>query len=171
MLNRIIDFSLHHRLIVLLGTLAVVIAGSIAFQRLPIDAFPDTTPVQVQVNTIAPSLSPLELERQVTFPVEQALAGLPGLLEVRSLSRFGLSQVTAIFEDDTDIWLARQVVGERLRSVALPSGIDLPQLGPVATGLGEVFHYLVLMDGGLAHRCRRSSAHPRASPGESFVGR
>lgn len=146
MLNRIIELSLRHRLVVLLATAAIVVAGTIAFRRLPIDAFPDTTPVQVQVNTVAPALSPLELERQVTFPVEQAISGLPGLLEVRSLTRFGLSQVTVIFEDGTDIWLARQVVGERLRGVVMPPGIAQPQLGPVATGLGEVFHYIVTGD-------------------------
>jgi hypothetical protein len=100
--------------------LAIAIAGVLAFVRLPIDAFPDTTPVQVQVNTVAPALSPLEIERQITAPVEQALSGLPGLKEVRSLSRFGLSQVTLIFEDGTDIYLARQVVSERLQAVELP---------------------------------------------------
>lgn len=146
MLNRIIELSLRHRPLVLLATAGLVIAGIIAFRRLPIDAFPDTTPVQVQVNTVAPALAPLELERRVTFPIEQAISGLPGLEEVRSLSRFGLSQVTVIFEDGTDIWLARQVVGERLRGVELPPGIGQPQLGPVATGLGEVFHYLVTGD-------------------------
>jgi cobalt-zinc-cadmium resistance protein CzcA len=146
MLNRIIELSLRHRLLVLLGTLGIIVAGVLAFRRLPIDAFPDTTPVQVQINTIAPALSPLELERQVTFPVEQAISGLPGLEEVRSLTRFGLSQVTVLFDDDTDIWLARQVVSERLRSVELAPGIAPPQLGPVATGLGEVFHYLVTGD-------------------------
>ncbi len=146
MLNRIIDLSLRHRFLVLFATLAIVIAGAIAFRRLPIDAFPDTTPIQVQINTVAPSLSPLELERQVTFPVEQAISGLPGLDEVRSLTRFGLSQVTVIFEDGTDIWLARQVVAERLQGVVMPPGIGQPQLGPVATGLGEVFHYVVTGD-------------------------
>lgn len=146
MLNRVIELSLRHRMLVLLATLAIVVGGAIAFRRLPIDAFPDTTPTQVQINTVAPALSPLELERQVTFPVEQAISGLPGLEEVRSLTRFGLSQVTAIFEDGTDIWLARQVVTERLRGVVMPPGIGQPQLGPVATGLGEVFHYVVTGD-------------------------
>lgn len=146
MLNRVIELSLRHRFLVLLATLAIVIGGAVAFRRLPIDAFPDTTPIQVQINTVAPALSPLELERQVTFPVEQAISGLPGLEEVRSLTRFGLSQVTVIFEDGTDIWLARQVVAERLRGVVMPPGIGQPQLGPVATGLGEVFHYVVTGD-------------------------
>jgi cobalt-zinc-cadmium resistance protein CzcA len=147
MLNRIIELSLRHRLVVILASLGVVIAGIIALRRLPIDAFPDTTPVQVQINTVAPALSPLEIERQITAPVEQAIAGLPGLEEARSLTRFGLSQVTVIFEDGTDIYLARQVISERLQAVALPPGIERPALGPVATGLGEVLHYIVTGEG------------------------
>ncbi|HZM16120.1 MAG TPA: CusA/CzcA family heavy metal efflux RND transporter [Candidatus Krumholzibacteria bacterium] len=143
MLNRIITWSLQHRLVVLVAWAILVVAGLDAFRRLPLDAFPDTTPVQVQINTVAPSLSPLEIERQITFPLEQAISGLPHLHDVRSLSKFGLSQVTVIFEDGTDIYLARQVVMERLQTVALAPGIDKPQLGPVATGLGEIFHYLV----------------------------
>jgi heavy metal efflux system protein len=141
MLEKIIDLSLRHRLVVLLATLAAAVAGVIAFRRLPIDAFPDTTPVQVQVNTVAPSLSALEIERQITAPLEQSISGLPRLVELRSLTRFGLSQLTLVFEDGTDIYLARQVVSERLQSAELPAGIPRPQLGPVATGLGEVFHY------------------------------
>ncbi len=143
MLTAVIDWSLRHRLVVLLAWIAVVVVGALAFRRLPMDAFPDTTPVQVQVNTVAPALSPLEIERRATAPVEQSLSGLPGLTEVRSLSRFGLSQVTLTFEDGTDVWLARQVVGEKLQALDLPPGIARPELGPVATGLGEVFHYLV----------------------------
>src|SRR5512134_3259535 len=114
MLNRIIHWSLDHRLVVILAWTLVAVLGVIAFLQLPIDAFPDTTPVQVQVNTVAPALSPLEIERQITAPIEQAISGLPGLHEVRSLSKFGLSQVTVIFEDGTDIYLGRQVVSERL---------------------------------------------------------
>jgi cobalt-zinc-cadmium resistance protein CzcA len=147
MLDAIITWSLRHRLIVILAWLGIAIAGVIAFVRLPIDAFPDTTPVQVQVNTVAPALSPLEIERQITARVEQGISGLPDLVEVRSLSRFGLSQVTVVFEDGTDIYRARQVVSERLRGVKLPMGVEPPTLGPVATGLGEVFHYLVTGDG------------------------
>ncbi len=143
MLHWIIDWSLKNRLIVLLGAVAVCIAGGLAFRRLPIDAFPDTTPVQVQINTIAPALSPLEIERQATAPIEQAISGLPHLLEVRSISKFGLSQVTCTFEEGTDIYLARQVVSERLLTVELPPSVQRPKLGPVATGLGEVFQYLV----------------------------
>ncbi len=143
MLNRVIRGSIRHRVAVLVAAAALAALGAYAFLRLPIDAFPDTTPVQVQVNTVAQALSPLEIERQITAPIEQTISGLPGLTEVRSISKFGLSQVTVIFEDGTDIYLGRQVVMERLASVELPPGIERPQLGPVATGLGEVFHYLV----------------------------
>ena len=143
MLNRVIHWSLNHRLVVILAWAFVAVMGVVAFLRLPLDAFPDTTPVQVQVNTVAPALSPLEIERQISAPLEQAISGLPKLKEVRSASRFGMSQVTVIFEDGTDIYLSRQVVMERVQGVELPQGIDRPQLGPVATGLGEVFHYLL----------------------------
>lgn len=143
MLNRVIHWSLNHRLVVIAAWAMVAVLGMIAFLRLPLDAFPDTTPVQVQVNTVASALSPLEIERQVSAPLEQAISGLPKLKEVRSTSRFGMSQVTVIFEDGTDIYLSRQVVMERVQGVALSPGIEKPQLGPVATGLGEVFHYLL----------------------------
>ncbi len=143
MLNRIICWSLSHRLAVMIAWTGLACLGGLAFLRLPMDAFPDTTPIQVQVNTVAPALSPLEIERQVTAPLEQAISGLPKLKEVRSTSRFGMSQVTVIFEDSTDIYLSRQVVSERIQGVQLPPSIQKPQLGPVATGLGEIFHYLV----------------------------
>ncbi|MEQ9503472.1 MAG: CusA/CzcA family heavy metal efflux RND transporter [Deltaproteobacteria bacterium] len=146
MLERIIDLSLTHRAAVLAVTLVLVIGGVASFARLPFDAFPDTTPVQVQVNTNAPALAPLEVERQITFPLEQAVSGLPGLVEVRSVSKFGFSQITAIFGDEIDIYLARQVLAERLHSVGLPPGVEPPSLGPVSTGLGEVFQYLVESD-------------------------
>ncbi len=143
MLTRVIDLCLRYRPIVLLATAVLALIGLSSLARLPFDAFPDTTPVQVQVNTTAPALSPLEVERQITFPVEQAISGLPGLTEVRSISKFGFSQVTAIFDDDTDIYLARQVVSERLAAAELPEGVGRPALGPVATGLGEVFQYVL----------------------------
>ena len=143
MLNRIISWSIRHRRAVIASSLLLALMGAVAFSHLPIDAFPDTTPVQVQINTTAPALAPLEVERQITFQVEQAISGLPGLKEVRSISKFGLSQVTVIFDEGTDIYRGRQTVMERLQTVELPSGIERPQLGPVATGLGEVFHYLV----------------------------
>src|SRR5262245_43118560 len=143
MLNWIITWSLRHRLVVVLVWAGLAVAGLVAFNRLPLDAFPDTTPAQVQVNTVAPSLAPLEIERRITLPIEQGLAGLPDLHEVRSLSKFGLSQVTLVFADGTDIYRSRQVVMERLQALDLPPGIERPSLGPVATGLGEIFHYLV----------------------------
>ncbi len=143
MLNRIIDFSLQNRLLVCLLSIALVIIGGRALTRLPIDAFPDTTPVQVQINTGVPSLNPTEAEQQVTIPVELAVSGLPGLQNVRSISKFGLSQVVATFTDDTNIYRARQLIMERLQEVQLPAGIERPTLGPISTGLGEVFHYVV----------------------------
>ena len=145
-LDRLIDFSLRQRGVVLLGSAILVAAGLASFQRLPFDAYPDTTPVQVSVNTVAAALAPLEVERQITAPLEQAISGLPGLVEVRSISKFGFSQITAVFDDDTDVYLARQVVGERLQTVELPDGVGLPGLGPVSTGLGEVFQYLIESD-------------------------
>ncbi len=146
MLNRIINVSLHHRVLVCLLSAVLVIVGVVAVGRLSIDAFPDTTPVQVQVNVVAPSLNPLEVEQQITLAVELAIGGLPGLQNVRSVSKFGFSQVVATFDDSTRIYLARQLVSERLSGVELPEGIGRPQLGPIATGLGEVFHYLVTSD-------------------------
>ena len=143
MLSWIVTCSLRHRLIVLALTAMLVIAGGFSLARLPIDAFPDTTPVQVQINTVAPALSPAEIEQQITFPVEQAISGLPALKETRSISKFGLSQVTVLFEDGTEIYFARQLVMERLGTVELPQGLPKPTLGPVATGLGEVFHYIL----------------------------
>jgi len=143
MLTRTIDWSLRHRFIVLGAAAAVVAAGVLAFRDLPIDAFPDTTPTQVQVNAAAPALTPEEVEQQLTIPIENALSGLPRVEELRSISKFGLSQVTLRFQDGTDLWFARQQVAERVGRVEVPPGVERPSLGPVATGLGEVFHYLV----------------------------
>jgi cobalt-zinc-cadmium resistance protein CzcA len=148
MLNWIISWSLRHRLLVLGLTAAVMAAGILAIRRLDIDAFPDTTPVQVQINTVAPALGPEQIEQLITFPVEQAISGLPSLENVRSISKFGLSQVVVTFHDGTDIYFARRLVGERLTTVRLPPGIPPPEMGPVATGLGEVFHYVVTSEGG-----------------------
>ena len=145
--DHFIRWSLRHRGLVLVAWALLAVAGVVSFSQLPLDAFPDTTPVQVQVNTTAPQLSPEEIERQITWPVEQALSGLPELVELRSLSRFGLSQVTLVFDEGADIWRARQVVSERIGAVSMPEGVDRPALGPVATGLGEVFHYLVRGEG------------------------
>ncbi len=147
MLNWIIDASLRHRFAVITLVLAMATAGVLSLRYLDIDAFPDTTPVQVQINTAAPSLLPEEVERQITVPVEQAISGLPGLKQVRSVSKFGFSQVTVVFADGTDIYFARQLVGERLFTVQLPQGIERPSMGPVASGLGEVFHYVLTYEG------------------------
>lgn len=147
MLNWVIGFSLRHRAAVILGTLVFAVVGVFSLRQLDIDAFPDTTPVQVQINTTAPALSSEEVERQITYPVEQAISGLPGLQVMRSISKFGLSQVVVLFEDGIDIYFARQLINERLSTVELPRGIERPQMGPVSTGLGEVFHYVLTFDG------------------------
>lgn len=146
MLNWIIQASLKNRLLVCVLAGALIVVGGRSLSLLPIDAFPDTTPVQVQINTSVPALSPQEAEQQVTIPVELGVSGLPGLINVRSISKFGLSQVVATFDDETSIYLARQLITERLQSVELPEGLGRPQLGPIATGLGEVFHYVVRSD-------------------------
>src|SRR6187455_217556 len=122
-LNRIIDFSLRNRMLVILATLCAGVAGLVSLRHLDVDAFPDTTPVQVQINTIAPALSPEEIEQQITFPLEQVLAGLPRLRELRSTSKFGLSQLVLNFEDGTNIYFARQLVNERLATAELPGGL------------------------------------------------
>jgi cobalt-zinc-cadmium resistance protein CzcA len=146
-LNWIIDFSLKHRVFVVGCAIALAVVGAVALTHLDIDAFPDTTPVQVQINTSAPALNPLEVEQQITFPIEQVISGLPGLEELRSVSKFGISQVVVIFRDGMDIYFVRQLINERLTTVELPPGIQRPRLGPVATGLGEVFHYVVAYKG------------------------
>jgi cobalt-zinc-cadmium resistance protein CzcA len=147
MLNWLIDFALRHRFFVILASAIAAVAGVFSLTRLDVDAFPDTTPVQVQINTNVPSLNPEEVERQITFPIEQKLSGMPRLQQLRSVSKFGLSQVVVTFEDGMDIYFARQLVNERLGTVELPPGVPRPTLGPVATGLGEVFHYVLTMKG------------------------
>jgi cobalt-zinc-cadmium resistance protein CzcA len=142
-LNWIIDASLRHRFAVIAAVFGFAIWGAVSMQRLDVDAFPDTSPVQVQINTVAPQLGPEEIEQQITFSIEQVISGLPKLESLRSVSKFGLSQVVVTFEDGTDIYFARQLVNERLSTVELPIGIERPKMGPVATGLGEVFHYVV----------------------------
>ena len=145
MLGSIIEFSIRQRAVVLLATMAMVGIGVFSFTRLPIDAVPDITNVQVQINTNVPALSPVEIEQQVTFPIEWSMGGLPGVEQVRSLSRYGLSQVTVVFEEGTDIYRARQLVGERLTEAreALPAALAEPQMGPISTGLGEVYMWSV----------------------------
>ncbi|WDT69769.1 MAG: CusA/CzcA family heavy metal efflux RND transporter [Candidatus Manganitrophus sp.] len=144
MLEGILKFSIRRRWAVLTATLAVAALGVYHYQQLPIDAVPDITNVQVQINTEAPGFSPLEAEQRITFPVETVMAGLPHLKETRSLSRYGLSQVTVIFEDGTDIYFARQLVNERIQEAKgkLPPGIE-PTMGPIATGLGEIYMWTV----------------------------
>jgi cobalt-zinc-cadmium resistance protein CzcA len=146
MLKHIVEFTLRYRYVVLSLAGLLCVVGIIALWHLPFDAFPDTTPVMVQVNCAAPGWAPEDLERLVTYPIEQAVTGLTGLHEVRSVTKYGLCQVTAIFEDHIDLYLARQQVSERLFGVELPDGVGAPQLGPVSTGLGEVFHYIVLSE-------------------------
>jgi cobalt-zinc-cadmium resistance protein CzcA len=146
-LSRLIDFSLRHRVLVLVAVAAAAAAGVVSLTRLDVDAFPDTTPVQVQINTIAPALGPEEVERQITAPIEQGLGGLPGLDQLRSVSKFGFSQVVVVFRNGTDIYFARQLINERLASIDLPAAVARPKMGPVATGLGEVFHYVVAGSG------------------------
>ncbi len=143
-LEGIIRFAIAHRWLMLALTLVLVGVGMWSFTKLPIDATPDITNVQVQINTEAPGYSPLEAEQRVTFPIETAIAGLPGLDYTRSISRYGLSQVTVVFKDGTNLYFARQLVGERLQEVSsqLPAGIE-PSMGPIATGLGEIFMYTV----------------------------
>lgn len=148
MLDSIIAWSLSHRWMVLLGASLVCVAGYVSLKSLNLDAFPDTTPVQVQINTVAAALVPEEVERQVTFPVEMALGGLPGLESLRSVSQFGLSQVIVTFRDGTNIYFARQLINERLSGVEVSPGISRPEMGPVSTGLGEVFHYTLVSDDG-----------------------
>ena len=143
MFDRIVAFSLRQRVLVLFATVGLVAAGLYAATRLPVDAVPDVTNNQVQVLTQAPALSPLEVERFVTVPVELALKSLPDLVELRSLSRQGISVVTVVFEDGVDTYFGRQLILEALRGVGdeLPPGTETPELGPVSTGLGEVFRY------------------------------
>lgn len=145
MLNRIISFSVRNKLIVGLFLIALIAYGSFELTRLPIDAVPDITNNQVQVITIAPSFGATDIERLVTYPIEQANANIPGMKEIRSFSRFGLSLVTIVFDDATDIYWARQQVSERLQKVQteIPTGVGVPELGPVSTGLGEIYQYVV----------------------------
>jgi cobalt-zinc-cadmium resistance protein CzcA len=145
MLNKIIDFSIKNKLIIGLMTLILVIWGGWSATKLPIDAVPDITNNQVQIITLCPTLAGQEVEQLVTFPIEQGLANLPDLEEVRSISRFGLSVITVVFDDDVNIYFARQIVGERLKEAAdnIPEGIGTPELAPVSTGLGEIYQYIL----------------------------
>jgi cobalt-zinc-cadmium resistance protein CzcA len=148
-LRRLVDWSLDNRPLVLMAAILVVVGGGHALSRLPIDAVPDITNVQVQVLTKAPALGPVEMEQFVTYPIEAAMNGLPRLVEIRSISRYGLSAVTVVFEDGVDVYFARQLVAERLVQAreAIPQGLGNPEMGPVTTGLGDVFHFTVEGEG------------------------
>lgn len=157
MLERLVRAAIAHRFLVLILALGLGALGVWNYAQLPIDAVPDITNVQVQINTEAPGYSPLEAEQRLSYPIETALAGLPRLLQTRSIARYGLSQTTVVFEDGTDVYFARQQVAERLKEVSaqLPAGMQ-PTLGPVTTGLGEIFMYVVEADPG----ARRADGQP-----------
>lgn len=147
MLDKIIKFSIEQSWVVFFGMLALIGLGVYNYHRLPIDAVPDITNVQVQINTAAPGYSPLEVEQRITFPIETAMAGLPKLDYTRSLSRYGLSQVTVVFKDDVDVYFARPLIAEKLQEVKnkIPDGLT-PVMGPITTGLGEIYMYIVKED-------------------------
>lgn len=161
MIDRIIEFALRQKILVLIATLLLVGFGLYAFRSIPIDAFPDVTNIQVQVITEAPGRSPIEVEQFVTYPIEVQMTGLPRLVELRSLSKFGLSMVTVVFEDNVDIYFARQLILERLIQARenLPSGVE-PTMGPISTGLGEVYQYTLE---------RPSGAPPKLNPEEDLM--
>lgn len=144
MFERILQISIDHRGLVMVAVLAMALLGIYSYQKVPIDAVPDITNVQVQINTEAPGYSPLETEQRLTFPIETIMMGLPHLDYTRSLSRYGLSQVTVVFKDGTDVYFARQLVSQRIQEVRnrLPAGIE-PRMGPISTGLGEIFMWTI----------------------------
>ena len=148
MLERIVTFSTHNRFVVIFAVLLTAAVGFRAAQSLPIDAVPDVTNVQVQVLTTAPALGPIEVEQFITAPIENVMGGMPRLTEVRSLSKFGISAITLVFEEGTDIYFARQLVGERLADAraAIPHGYGSPEMGPISSGLGEIFQFEVKGD-------------------------
>ena len=145
MLNSIIDASLRYKLLVIIAFVVVAGLGIRAWQKVPVDAFPDVTPVQVNIYTESPGLASEDVEQLLSFPIESALAGLPKVQEIRSVSLFGLSYVAVYFEDDMDIYFARRLVAERLQEVGdrLPAGYGTPEMGPNTSGLGQVFWYTV----------------------------
>ena len=144
MLEKIIYASIRHRWLVFIAVFGLCVLGVYNFQKLSIDAVPDITNVQVQINTEARGYSPLEVEQRITFPIETTLAGIPKLDYTRSISRYGLSQITVVFDEGTDIYFARQLLAERLSTIKseIPDGLE-PMMGPIATGLGEIFTYTV----------------------------
>jgi len=148
-ISRIVDFALKQRLLIVVGALVLVGLGYRAIRTLPVDAFPDVSPVLVQIMTEAPGLAPQEVEQLITYPIEVSMNGLPGVTRVQSISQFELSMVSVYFEDHVDIYFARQIVFERLQSAReeIPPGLGDPELGPITTGLGQVYQYLVIGDG------------------------
>ena len=153
MVNSIIEWSLENRFIVLLLSVVLMGAGFYAASTLPLDAVPDLTNVQVQILTTSPTLGPVEVEQFITFPVENAMSGLPGVSEIRSISRIGLSAVTVAFEDGTDIYWARNLINERLQQARdnIPAGMGIPQMGPIATGMSEIYQFEVKAEPGYEH--------------------
>ena len=148
MIDKILQFALQQRLLVLLAAVILLGGGVWAMKKLPVDAFPDVTNVQVQILTQAGGMAPTEVEKRITFPIETTMGGLPQRSEVRSISKIGMSVITIVFEDGVDTYFARQQVFERLQQVRdrLPKGIE-PQMGPVTTGLGEIYQYLLEGEG------------------------
>ncbi|PZP54441.1 MAG: CusA/CzcA family heavy metal efflux RND transporter, partial [Azospira oryzae] len=145
MLNKVVEVSLRYKFLVIVAFAVIAFIGGRAARTVPIDAFPDVTPVQVNIYTESPGLAAEDVEQLLTFPVESAMAGLPGVQTIRSVSLFGLSYVSVYFEDDMDIYFARRLVMERLQEVAdrIPEGYGKPQMGPNSSGLGQVFWYTV----------------------------
>ena len=145
MVNFIIEWSLENRFIVMLLAVVLLGAGFVSMSTLPLDAVPDLTNVQVQVLTTSPALGPVEVEQFITFPVENAMSGLPRVSEIRSISRFGLSAVTVAFQEGTDIYWARNLINERLQQARenIPPGMGDPQMGPIATGMSEIYQFEV----------------------------
>ncbi|HNC31649.1 MAG TPA: efflux RND transporter permease subunit, partial [Cyclobacteriaceae bacterium] len=154
MLNKIISFSVENKLVVGLFVVALIGWGTFQLTRLPIDAVPDITDNQVQIITVSPALGATDVERLVTFPVEQACANIPGLKNVRSFSRFGLSLVTIVFQDHVDLYWARQQISERLLQVrqTIPDGVGQPEMAPVTTGLGEIYQYVLRPEKGFEQK-------------------
>ena len=154
MLNKIIEFSIKNKLIIILMTLGLIIYGLFELKKLPIDAVPDITDNQVQIITVSPSLGAPDVERFITFPLEQTNYNIQGIKEMRSFSRFGLSVITIVFRDDVDLLVARQQVAERLQQVSkdIPTKLGVPQMAPISTGLGEIYQYVVRPKKGFEHR-------------------
>ncbi|HEX8060797.1 MAG TPA: efflux RND transporter permease subunit, partial [Cyclobacteriaceae bacterium] len=154
MLDRIIHFSINNKLVVGIFTLTLIIWGTYSVKKLPIDAVPDITNNQVQIITFSPTLAAQEVEQFITYPVEIGMANVPDLVEIRSISRFGLSVVTVVVADEVDVYLARQFVTERLREVEsqIPAGMGKPTLAPVSTGLGEIYQYILFTKEGFERK-------------------